>query len=209
VYSDYGGWNNKQFTGRGEFSLVFGNYKVRMKVPADHIIASTGTCDNYADVLTPAQLAKWKQSQTSDEPIEIVSLEEAKLKSKNPDKDKFKTWSYTAENVRDFAWGSSRRFIWDAMGIKQDGKTVMCMSYYPKEAYSLWRRYSTKVVAHTIRVYSKFTIQYPYPTAISVEASSGMEYPMICFNYGRTESDGTYSERVKNGMIGNDWCDHS
>ncbi|MGQ0829112.1 MAG: M1 family metallopeptidase [Bacteroidota bacterium] len=202
VYNDYGGWNNKQFTGRGEFSLAFGNYKVRMKVPADHIIASTGTCDNYADVLTPAQLAKWKQAQSSDKPIEIVTQEEAKAKEKNPEKEKFKTWNYTAENVRDFAWGSSRKFIWDAMGLKQDNKTVMCMSYFPKEAYALWSRYSTKVVAQAIRTYSKHTISYPYPVAISVEATNGMEYPMICFNYGRTEKDGTYSERTKYGMIG-------
>ncbi len=201
VYNDYGGWNNKQFTGRGEFSLTFGNYKVRMKVPADHTVGATGTCDNYAEVLTPAQLARWKQAQTADKPIEIVTLDEAKTKEKSPDKEKFKTWNYTAENVRDFAWTSSRKFVWDAMGIKQDGKNVMCMSYYAKEAYGLWNRYSTKVVAHTIRSYSKHTIQYPYPTAISVEAASGMEYPMICFNNGRTLADGTYSERTKNGMI--------
>ena len=140
VYNDYGGWNNKQFTGRGEFSLAFGDFKVRMKVPADHIIGATGQCTNYAEVLSPEQLAKWQQAQTSDKPVIIVSLDEAKAKEKNPDKTKFKTWSYTAENVRDFAWGSSRKFIWDAMGIKQAGKTVMCMSYYPKESYALYSK---------------------------------------------------------------------
>ena len=202
VYNDYGGWNNKQFTGRGEFSLAFGDFKVNMTVPADHIIAATGVCTNYAEVLTPAQLAKWKQAQTSDKPVEIATLAEAKEKEKNPDKTKFKTWKYTAENVRDFAWGSSRKFIWDAMGIKQADKNVMCMSYYPKESYALYSKYSTKVVAHTIKTYSKYTINYPYPTAISVEAANGMEYPMICFNYGRTEADGTYTEKVKYGMIG-------
>jgi hypothetical protein len=202
VYNDYGGWNNKQFTGRGEFSLAFGDFKVRMKVPADHIIGATGQCTNYAEVLTPAQLAKWQQAQTSDKPVEIVTLEEAKAKEKNPDKTKFKTWNYSAENVRDFAWGSSRKFIWDAMGIKQAAKTVMCMSYYPKESYALYSKYSTKVVAHTIRTYSKYTIDYPYPSAISVEAANGMEYPMICFNYGRTEADGTYTEKTKYGMLG-------
>jgi hypothetical protein len=202
VYNDYGGWNNKQFTGRGEFSLAFGDFKVKMKVPADHIIASTGVCKNYEEVLTAAQLAKWKKAQTANSPIEIVTLDEAKAKEANPDKTNYKTWIYTAENVRDFAWGSSRKFVWDAMGIKQGDKNVMCMSYYPKESYALYSKYSTKVVAHTIKTYSKYTINYPYPTAISVEASSGMEYPMICFNYGRTEPDGTYSERTKYGMIG-------
>jgi hypothetical protein len=201
VYSDYQGWNNKQFTGRGEFALVFGNYKVKMKVPADHVISATGTCSNLSEVLTPAQLNRWKQAQKAIEPIEVVTLDEAKAREKNPDTKNFKTWEYNAENVRDFAWGSSRKFIWDAMAENIEGKNVMCMSYYPKEAYELYRRYSTKVVAHTLRVYSKFTIPYPYPVAISVEAANGMEYPMICFNYGRTESDGTYSARTKHGMI--------
>jgi hypothetical protein len=201
VYSDYQGWNNKQFTGRGEFALVFGNYKVKMKVPADHVISATGTCSNLSEVLTPAQLNRWKQAQKASEPIEVVTLDEAKAREKNPDTKNFKTWVYTAENVRDFAWGSSRKFIWDAMAENIEGKNVMCMSYYPKEAYELYRRYSTKVVAHTLRVYSKFTIPYPYPVAISVEAANGMEYPMICFNYGRTEPDGTYSARTKHGMI--------
>jgi len=202
VYNDYGGWNNKQFTGRGEFSLAFGNFKVKMKVPADHIIASTGECKNYEQVLNAAQFEKWKKSQTATSPVEIVTLEEAKAKELNPDKTNYKTWLYTAENVRDFAWGSSRKFVWDAMAIKQGNKNVMCMSYYPKESYALYSKYSTKVVAHTIKTYSKFTVNYPYPTAISVEAASGMEYPMICFNYGRTETDGTYTERTKYGMIG-------
>ncbi len=202
VYSDYQGWNNKQFTGRGEFALTFGNFKVRVKVPADHMVGATGVCNNLQLVLSPTQYAKWMQSKTADKPVEIGTLDEAKTKEKNPDHTNFKTWNFSAENVRDFAWTSSRKFVWDAMGVKQDGKTVMCMSYYPKEAYGLYNRYSTKVVAHTIRTYSKFTIPYPYPTAISVEAANGMEYPMICFNYGRTEADGTYTERVKNGMIG-------
>ncbi len=201
VYSDYQGWNNKQFTGRGEFALVFGNFEVSMKVPADHVVASTGTCQNIAEVLTPAQLNRWKQAQKAKSPIEVVTLDEAKQKEKNPDKNNYKTWKYKAENVRDFAWGSSRKFVWDAMAQNIEGKNVMCMSYYPKEAYALYSKYSTKVVAHTLRVYSKFTIPYPYPVAISVEAANGMEYPMICFNYGRTEPDGTYSARTKHGMI--------
>jgi hypothetical protein len=201
VYSDYQGWNNKQFTGRGEFALVFGNYNVKMKVPADHVVASTGTCSNLKDVLTPAQLQRWNQAQKATDPIEVVTLAEAKAREKNPDKTNYKTWEYSAENVRDFAWGSSRKFVWDAMAENIEGKKVMAMSYYPKEAYALYNKYSTKTVAHTLRIYSKFTIPYPYPVAISVEAANGMEYPMICFNYGRTEPDGTYSARTKYGMI--------
>lgn len=203
VYSDFKGWQNNQFTGRGEFALVFGNYKVTMNVPADHIVASTGVGKNFEQVLTPAQLQRWKQAQTANEPLEIVTLEEAKKAEKNKSKQR-KTWVFEAENVRDFAWTSSRKFVWDAMKvvIPENNNQVMAMSLYPKEAYNLYRKFSTKAVAHTIKTYSEFTVPYPYPVAQSVEAANGMEYPMICFNYGRTEKDGTYSEGIKNGMIG-------
>ena len=201
VYSDNQGWQNHQFVGSGEFTLVFGNYKVAMTVPADHIVMATGQGQNYAQVLTPTQLARWQKSQTSKDVVEIVTLAEATAKEKQKSTQK-KTWVFTADMVRDFAWGSSRKFIWDAMPTYVEGQKVMCMSAYGKEAYNLYRKYSTKAVAHTIKTYSKFTIPYPYPTAQSIEASNGMEYPMICFNYGRTEKDGTYSEGTKNGMLG-------
>jgi len=201
VYSDFQGWQNHQFTGRGEFALTFGNFKVQMTVPADHVVGGTGECINYAAVLTPAQFARYNQAKTSKVPVEIVTLDEAKKAEANPSKAT-KTYVFQANNVRDFAWGSSRKFIWDGMGQNVDGKTVMCMSYYGKEAYGLYRKYSTRLVAHTVKTYSSFTFPYPYPVAQSVEASNGMEYPMICFNYGRTEKDGTYSESTKNGMIG-------
>ncbi|MBK9272389.1 MAG: M1 family metallopeptidase [Saprospiraceae bacterium] len=201
VYSDFQGWQNKQFSGRAEFALTFGNFDVKMNVPADHIVASTGECQNYGEVLSADQFLRYKAAIHSDEPIEIVLKKEAEQSEKQQSTDR-KIWHYKANNVRDFAFGSSRKFIWDAMGIKIGNKKVMCMSYYPKESYGLYRKYSTKVVAHTIRTYSKYTIDYPYPVAISVEASNGMEYPMICFNFGRTEKDGTYSEGTKYGMIG-------
>ena len=201
VYSDFQGWQHHQFTGRGEFALTFGNFKVQITVPADHVIGATGECQNYAQLLSPAQLARWQKAQTSKEPVEVVTLDEAKTKEKTKSTQK-KTWVFKADNVRDFAWGSSRKFVWDAMPALVEGKKTMCMSYYGKEAYNLYRKYSTKVVAHTIKSDSKFSIPYPYPVAQSVEAANGMEYPMICFNYGRTEKDGTYSETIKNGMIG-------
>ena len=203
VYSDFQGWQNHQFTGRGEFALTFGNFKVKMNVPTDHTIASTGVGKNFSEVLTPEQLARWQKAQNATEPVEIVTLDEAKKAEKSKSKNR-KTWVFEAENVRDFAWTSSRKFIWDAMPqvIAENNNKVMCMSLYPKEAYGLYRKYSTKAVAHTIKTYSDFTIPYPYPVAQSIEASNGMEYPMICFNYGRTEKDGTYSEGIKNGMLG-------
>lgn len=202
VYSDYQGWQNKQFLGAGEFALTFGNYEVRITVPADHMVGATGVLQNPEEVLSATELGRWnKAKQTYDEPVIIRTQAEAEALEKKKASGK-KTWIYKAENVRDFAWTSSRKFIWDAMAVKQGGKDVMAMSYYGKEGNPLWEQYSTKVVAHTIKSYSAHTFDYPYPTAISVEASNGMEYPMICFNYGRPDADGTYSEAVKYGMIG-------
>ncbi|MFM7709645.1 MAG: M1 family metallopeptidase [Ferruginibacter sp.] len=201
VYSDFQGWQNHQFVGSGEFALTFGNYKVSITVPEDHVVMSTGLCQNYEQLLDNKQIARWKKAQKGDDVYEIVTLDEAVAREKNKAIKK-KTWIFHADSVRDFAWGSSRKFVWDAMPITVEGKRILCMSAYPKEAYNLYRRFSTKAVAHTIRSYSKFTIPYPYPVAQSIEASNGMEYPMICFNYGRCEKDGTYSEGIKNGMLG-------
>src|SRR4028119_1001263 len=172
-----------------------------MTVPADHIVGSTGECQNYAQTLTAAQLARWNKAQTSKEPVEIVTLAEAKENEKDKSTGT-KTWVYKANNVRDFAWTSSRKLVWDAMPTIVEGKKIMAMSYYGKEAYGLYRPFSTKAVAHTIQTSSDFTIPYPSPVAQSVEAANGMEYPMICFNYGRTEKDATYSEQAKYGMLG-------
>jgi hypothetical protein len=203
VYNDVEGWQNKQFLGRGEFTLPFGDYKVNITAPADHIIGSTGTLQNASSVLTKEQQARLKTAKTASEPVLIVTQEEAEAAEKQK-ATKTKTWIFHATNVRDFAFASSRKFIWDAIGVKlDDGSTTMAMSFYPKEGNPLWGQYSTRVVAHTVKSYSKHTFDYPYPVAISVHSKwNGMEYPMICFNYGRPEPDGTYSERTKNGMIG-------
>ncbi len=202
VYSDFEGWQNKQFTGRGEFALTFGNFLVKMTVPDDQVVGSTGECLNYSTLLSSTELDRWEKAKSADAPIEIVTLEEAKANEKRPKSRKTKTWIYKAENVRDFAWTASRKFVWDAMPhITEEGKKVMCMSYYAKEAYPIYRKYSTKAVAHTLKTYSRYTIPYPYPVAISVEGRSGMEYPMICFNPGRAEEDGTYTESNKRRAI--------
>ncbi|MFT4753093.1 MAG: hypothetical protein ACI85Q_000629 [Salibacteraceae bacterium] len=200
VYNEVEGWQNKQFLGGGEFALTFGNYKVSITVPSDHIIGSTGSLQNASSVLTSTQRKRFEQAKTSDIPVMIVNQKEAEEAEKG-NVSKTKTWTYYAENVRDFAFASSRKFIWDAMGVKVGDKTVMAMSYYPKEGNPLWEKYSTRVVAHTIATYSKYTIDYTYPVAISVHSKwIGMEYPMICFNGGRPEKDGTYSEGTKHGM---------
>ena len=201
VYSDFQGWQNKQFMGKGEFALTFGDYKVKITVPADHMVGATGVLQNPGSVLSPTELKRWEEAKKSyDKPVIIRTQSETEKLEKGRSKDK-KSWIYHAENVRDFAWTSSRKLIWDAMAVKQQNRDVMAMSYYGKEGNPLWEQYSTKVVAHTIKSYGAKTFDYPYPVAISVEASNGMEYPMICFNYGRPDADGTYSDAVKYGMI--------
>ena len=203
VYDNVEGWQNMQFWGRSEWALEFGDYDVKITVPADHIVDATGELLNEKKVLTKEQRVRFNKARTSfKDPIFIVTQEEAekaeKLKSK-----KSKTWHFNAKNVRDFAFASSRKYIWDAMAVNINGKTVMAVSLYPKEGNPLWEEHSTRVVANTLEEYSKMTFDYPYSKAISVHADrQGMEYPMICFNYGRPQPDGTYSERTKRGMIG-------
>jgi hypothetical protein len=203
VYDDVVGWQNKQFLGQGEFTLTFGNYMVNLTVPADHIVAATGMVQNAKEVLTPEQLARFEKAKTTfDKPVIIASQQEAEAREKTKSTAK-KTWKFYAENVRDFAFATSRKFIWDAQAVKVGDKTPLAMSYYPKEGNPLWEQESTKAVKNTLVTYSKYTIDYPYPQATSVHgASLGMEYPMICFNYGRPLPDGTVPERTKWGMIG-------
>ena len=202
VYNDVTGWQNKQFLGRGEFTLPFGDYEVNITVPFDHVVGATGECKNFSFVLTAEKKKRLDQARKSDSPVSIVTQAEAEKAESNKVKQT-KTWTFKATNVRDFAFASSRKFIWDAQNVTVGGKNVLCMSYYPKEGNPLWERYSTKLVAHTIKTYSKYTVDYPYPVAISVHSKwIGMEYPMICFNGGRPEADGTYSEQEKYGMWG-------
>jgi hypothetical protein len=202
VYDDVDGWQTKQYLGNGEFALEFGDYKVSITVPADHIVASTGTLQNAAQILTKKQIDLLEKSKNADKPVVIISQEEAIANEKNHSKDK-KTWIFSADNVRDFAWASSRKFIWDALGVQVGPKKVMAMSYYPKEGNPLWEKYSTHAIAQTLNTYSRYTFNYPYPTAISVNGPiGGMEYPMICFNGPRPETDGTYSAATKYALIG-------
>ncbi|MEM1407018.1 MAG: M1 family metallopeptidase [Bacteroidota bacterium] len=203
VYDDYEGWQNKQFLGRGEFALTFGDYKMKITVPADHIVAGTGMLQNAKEVLTKEQLDRFEQAKKSfDKPVIIATQEEAIEREKSKSK-KTKTWEFYAENVRDVAFATSRKFIWDAQAVKVGDNTPLAMSYYPKEGNPLWEKESTLAVKNTLEVYSKYTIDYPYPQATSVHAASiGMEYPMICFNFGRPNKDGTYSDRTKYRMIG-------
>jgi Peptidase family M1 domain len=203
VFDDYEGWQNKQFLGDGEFTLTFGNFKVRITVPSDHIVGATGWLQNPKEVLSKQQQDRFEQARkTFDKPVLIVTEEEARKKEKERSAKK-STWEFHADNVRDFAWVSSRKFIWDAMAVKVGDKTPLAQSLYPKEGNPLWEKESTKAIKNTLEVYSSRTFDYPYPTAYSIHtASIGMEYPMICFNFGRPKKDGTYSQRTLEGMVG-------
>ena len=202
VYNDIEGWQNYQFWGNGEFALNFGDYDVKITVPDDHIMEATGELQNPKDVLSKAELQRYKKASNSfDKPVIIVSEEEVREKEKRKSNGK-STWHFVAKNVRDFAFASSRKFIWDMMAVKIGGKNIIASSLYPKEGNPLWEEYSTRVVAHTLKVYSKYTFDYPYPKAVSVHSKNqGMEYPMICWNYGRPNEDGSYSDRTKYAMI--------
>ena len=202
VYNDVEGWQNHQFWGNGEFALPFGNYEVNITVPADHILDGTGVLQNRKDVYSKEMMSRYEQAKKSyDKPVIIVTQAEAEAAEKGFS-DKTKTWKLKAENVRDFGFATSRKFIWDMQAVKLGGKDIMAVSMYPKEGNPLWEEYSTKAVAHTLKSYSSHTFDYPYPKAISVHAKNqGMEYPMICWNYGRPNKDGSYSDRTKYGMI--------
>ena len=220
AYTDYAGWQHKAFLGRGEFTLEFGDYEVDITVPADHIVSASGELQNESAVMTAEQRRRLDRARSSDSPVFIVTPEEAAENESNKSFET-KTWRFKAENVRDFAWSSSRKFIWDAMIHRQDDDEmpeVLAMSFYPNEAEPIWSKYSTHAVAHTMEVYSRFSFNYPYPTSQSVNTwkSGGMEYPMITFNgyrpdpiaeedrdkYVEGTPDRTYSRRVKYGLIG-------
>jgi hypothetical protein len=207
AYYDVMGWQHKQFLGTGEFTLDFGDYDVQVTVPSDHIVAATGELQNADSVLTAAQRERLMQARTAAQPVVIVNQSEAEAKEKTHASGT-KTWRFKAHNVRDFAFASSRKFIWDAQGYKKDGTNMLAMSFYPKEGNPLWGKYSTQAIIHTIHEYSKYSFDYPYPVAISVNGPvGGMEYPMISFNGPRPTKDKktgeiTWSKRTKYGLIG-------
>lgn len=203
VYDNVEGWQNMQFWGRSEFALEFGDFEVKITVPADHVLEATGDLQNPKDVLTKEQQKRFDDAKKSfKDPVFIVTQEEAEQTEKGRS-TKTKTWHFKADRVRDFAFASSRKYIWDAMAVDINGRAVMAISLYPKEGNPLWEEHSTRVVANTLEEYSKLTFDYPYSKAVSVHSErQGMEYPMICFNYGRPNPDGTYDERTKRGMIG-------
>ena len=203
VYDNVEGWQNKQFIGDGEFALEFGNYEVSLTVPADFVVAATGTLQNESQVLTEAQLSRLDKARKSfDAPVMIITPEEA-LANESLRSEQKKVWVFKADSVRDFAFAASRKFIWDAQAVGLNSNQPLAMSFYPKEGNPLWEQESTKAVVNALKTYSKYTFDYPYPVAISVHtAAIGMEYPMICFNFGRPGMNGQFTDATKWRMIG-------
>ena len=201
VYDNVEGWQNDQFWGRSEFALEFGDFTVNITTPEDHMLGATGILKNEGEVLSRKELKRLEKAKTTfDNPVLIRTQDEAEKIEKNRS-NKTKTWKFYAENVRDYAFATSRKFIWDAMAVDINGKTVMAYSLYSKEANPLYGDHSTRAVAQTLKTYSKYTFDYPYHKAISVDGQMGMEYPQICFNPGRPDADGTYSDKIKYRMI--------
>ena len=203
VYNEVEGWQNQQFWGDGEFALPFGNYEVNITVPADHILEATGELQNRKEVYSKEMMKRFNKAKRSyDKPVVIVSQQEAMDAEKSFSNEK-KTWKFLANNVRDFAFATSRKYILDMMAVKIGTEDVMAVSIYPREGNPLWEDYSTITVVEALKSFSKYTFDYPYHKAVSVHAHQiGMEYPMICFNFGRPNIDGSYSDDEKFGMIG-------
>ena len=203
VYNEVEGWQNYQFWGDGEFALPFGDYEVNITVPADHILEATGELINRKEVYSKEMMKRFNQAKKSyEKPVIIVSEDEAIEAEKGFSNDK-KTWRFQAKNVRDFAFATSRKYILEMMSVKIGSSDIMAVSIYPKEGNPLWENYSTITVVEALKTFSKYTFDYPYHKAVSVHAHQiGMEYPMICFNFGRPNIDGSYSDDEKFGMIG-------
>jgi hypothetical protein len=204
VYDDVNGWQTEQFLGRGEFYLNFGNYDVKVTVPWDHIVDATGLLQNPEEVLTPTQLARLEEAYTSEEPRFIVTADEVGDPDARPVNDGMVTWHYKAENVRDFAWVSSRAFVWDAAGYSYPGdeRVIQVHSLYPREAMPLWDKVSTRATVQTLKTYGRMAFEYPYPKAVNVNGpQGGMEYPMVAFCGARPQPDGSYSEGTERALI--------
>jgi hypothetical protein len=202
VYDDVRGWNTEQYYGRGEFYLEYGSFDVSLTVPADMLVAATGTLRNPDEVLTAAQRARLARARTSSETVVIRGKDEiGDPSSRPPTTYPTFTWHFTADSVRDFAWAAARHFVWDAVGVN-DGRTL-AMSFYPPSAEPAWKE-SSQYAKTALENYSQQWVPYPYPVAINVNGiEGGMEYPMIVFCHERVDPVALYS--VTDHELGHTW----
>ncbi len=202
VYDDVRGWNTEQYYGRGEFYLEYGSFDVSLTVPADMLVAATGTLRNPDEVLTAAQRARLERARTSNQTVVIRGKDEiGDPASRPPTTYPTFTWRFTADSVRDFAWAAARHFIWDAVGV--NGGRTLAMSFYPPSAEPAWKE-ASQYAKFAIENYSQQWVPYPYPYAINVNGiEGGMEYPMIVFCRERVDPVALYS--VTDHEFGHNW----
>jgi hypothetical protein len=202
-FDDVNGWNTLPYLGQGEFYTEFGTYDVQITAPADHVVCATGALINADAVLSEKELRLWKLAHGSKATV-VIRGEEDLTDLPADDLGEPKTWRFRAENVRSFAWTSSRATIWDAAGIDWgDGAATLVQSVYPSEARGAWVE-STQMLRHSILHYSQSWFRYPYPAATNVNGDvAGMEYPMIIFCGGDTNKQGLFG--VTSHEIGHNW----
>ncbi|MCB9231821.1 MAG: M1 family metallopeptidase [Bacteroidia bacterium] len=202
TFDNVKGWQNMPFLGPGEFSLEFGNFEVSITAPANHLVPATGELQNPNQVLSAEMRQRLASlAETPGEVKSIVTNQEA-FENEKSETDQSKTWVYKARNVRDFAFASSKTFIWDAAQVNIEGKPLRVQSFYPALGGLLWTKFATHAAIHTLNTYSKYTFPYPYPQATVVHGAVwGMEYPMMAFCGGRPSKPDIYSRQEKYAMI--------
>ena len=175
VYDDVHGWNTLPHIGAGEFYLEYGNFDVRLTVPAGFVVAATGTVANPLEVWSPAQRERLERARTAEERVGVIARAEALAARGKPVPGK-QTWHFTAQNVRDFAWAAAPDFRWDASGWNG----ILIQTFYRPEA-APWEE-ANRMARFTIKHFSEMWGTYAWPQATTVEGLiGGMEYPMITF----------------------------
>ena len=180
VYDDVNGWNTLPYIGAGEFYLEYGDFDVRLTVPANYIVAATGELRNADDVLTAEQRSRLQRAGAQDQPVAIITAQEAGTPAARPGATGMATWHFSARNVRDFAWATAGNYQWDAQRVDlgTHGQRMTHTFYRPGAAN--WSD-AIQMTSHAIRSFSRWH-PYPYPQASVVEGPiAGMEYPMMFF----------------------------
>jgi len=199
VYDDLRGWNTEPYLGQGEFYLEYGDFNVAITVPAGYIVASTGTLQNGAEVLTPAEISRLAQAAKSDTPVHIVTQQDLQSGAARPRKTGTMTWHFSAKNVRDAVWAAAPDYLWDASSYQGH----MAFAYYRPSATETWKD-AADMARMSIMEYSERWFPYPYPQISAVEGPiSGMEYPMLAMETKSADKYDLYN--VVTHEIGHMW----
>jgi hypothetical protein len=202
VYDDVYGWNTLPYIGRGEFYTNFGDYKVAITVPSNHVVLASGALTNASSLLSQEENTRLKNAMQSDETIVVRSLEELEENSTQE-----KTWKFVGKQIRTFAWASSASFIWEAASVEIEtlhgaSKRILCQVGYPKEESDIWDE-AVSYLQHSIKFYSDTIYPYPWPQMSMARGSAGgMEYPMLVFCRGSSH-EGLFN--VTDHEVGHNW----